>query len=374
VLGIGACAINWPLGLGNLFRGLFDRRDSTVHLFERTARGAYRAPERVTGLEDDFVKQHIDEHALAQSIEEIDMLEGAGHAFDRTLIDKGQLTPVFFGSASNNFGVQLLLDAFLELAPPPSPRLAGENLIDPTDDTFSAFVFKIQANMDPRHRDRIYFIRIVSGTFKRDMNVHNPRSGKSVRLANSQRLFAQDRHTVDEAYAGDVVGVVGNYDLRIGDTLSEKPGIVFDETPRFIPECFASLHNDSPAHYKRFREGLEQLLQEGVIQQYAQPQNMQRIPLLGAVGPLQFEVVQARLKSEYNAEARIEPAPYQHVRWIKHKTGADWHYEDVNLPSGTTLANDEQDRPVLLLEDEWAERFFSNRNPDFEILQEAPAD
>jgi peptide chain release factor 3 len=370
VLGIPACAINWPLGLGTFFRGLFDRRDSTVHLFERTARGAYRAPERVTSLDDDFIKSHVDEHALAQSVEELDMLEGAGHAFDRSLIDKGQLTPVFFGSASNNFGVQLLLDAFLQLAPPPAPRLAGDDYIEPTSPEFSAFVFKIQANMDPRHRDRIYFIRIVSGTFKRDMTVHNPRTAKTVRLANSQRLFAQDRQTVDEAYAGDVVGVVGNYDLRIGDTLSEKSGVLFDETPRFVPECFATLHNSSPAHYKRFREGLEQLLQEGVIQQYTRPQDMQRIPLLGAVGPLQFEVVQARLQSEYNAEARIEPAPYRVVRWLRHKQGNSWHWDEVNLPSGTTLANDEQDRPVLLLEDAWAERFFSNRNPDFEILSD----
>jgi peptide chain release factor 3 len=374
VLGIPACAVNWPLGLGNLFRGLYDRRDSNVYLFERTAGGAFRAPQHVASLGDDFVKSHVDEHALAQSVEELEMLEGAGHAFNREQIDKGQLTPVFFGSAYNNFGVQLLLDAIIELAPPPAPRLAGDQFIDPASPDFSAFVFKIQANMDPRHRDRIYFIRIVSGTFKRDMTVHNPRTGKTVRLSNSQRLFARERETVDEAFAGDVVGVVGNYDLRIGDTLSEKPGVVFDETPRFVPECFATLHNSSPAHYKRFREGLEQLLQEGVIQQYSQPQNMQRIPLLGAVGPLQFEVVQARLKSEYNADARLETAPYQHVRWLRHKNGESWHWDEVNLPSGTTLANDELDRPVLLLEDAWAERFFSNRNPDLEILAEPPED
>ncbi len=370
VLGIGACAVNWPLGLGNQFRGLYDRRDSTVHLFERTAGGAYRAPERVAGLDDAFVKDHVDEHALAQSVEELEMLEGAGHAFDRALIDKGRLTPVFFGSAYNNFGVRLLLDAFLQLAPPPGPRLAGESLVEPGSGRFSAFVFKIQANMDPRHRDRIYFIRIVSGSFQRDMTVHNPRTGKTVRLSNSQRLFARERETVDEAYAGDVVGVVGNYDLRIGDTLSETSGIVFDETPRFVPECFASLHNTSPAHFKRFREGLEQLLQEGVVQQYSQPQNLQRIPLLGAVGPLQFEVVQYRLKSEYNAEARLEHAPYRFVRWLRHKNGDAWHFEDINLPAGTTLANDELERPVLLLEDAWAERFFTSRNPDFDILPE----
>lgn len=184
VLGIPACALNWPLGIGTDFRGIYDRRDSAVHLFQRTARGAYRAPERVGSLQDDFVKEHVDELALAQAIEELAMLDGAGHAFDRQLIDQGKLTPVCFGSASNNFGVQLLLDAFLEMAPAPAPRLAGNHFVDPSDPSFTAFVFKIQANMDPRHRDRIYFIRIVSGVFRRDMVVQNPRLGKNVRLAN----------------------------------------------------------------------------------------------------------------------------------------------------------------------------------------------
>lgn len=369
MLGIPACALNWPLGIGSDFRGLYDRRDSTVHLFQRIARGAYRAPERVGNLNDGFVKEHVDELALQQSIEELAMLEGAGHTFDRQLIDQGKLTPVCFGSASNNFGVQLLLDAFLEMAPQPAPRLAGNHFIEPTAPEFTAFVFKIQANMDPRHRDRIYFIRIVSGVFRRDMVVSNPRSGKSVRLANSQRLFARDRETVDEAYAGDVVGIVGNYDLRIGDTLTEKLGIVFDETPRFVPECFAHLYSISPAHYKRFREGLGQLLQEGVVQQFFQPFSIQRIPLLGAVGPLQFEVVQHRLKAEYNADSSLETAPYKLIRWLRRKDGAAWNDESAYLQPGMNLARDEEDRPVILLADAWSERFFVTRNEAaFDIL------
>ena len=369
VLGIGACALNWPLGLGSDFRGIYDRRDSSVHLFQRTARGAFRAPERVGGLQDDFVKEHVEEYALNQSIEELEMLDGAGHAFDRELIDAGKLTPVCFGSASNNFGVQLLLDAFLEMAPPPRPRHAGEVLVEPDNEGFSAFVFKIQANMDPRHRDRIYFIRIVSGRFERDMVVNNPRSKKQVRMANSQRLFARDRETVDVAYAGDVVGVVGNYDLRIGDTLTQIPGVVFDETPRFVPECFAHLHSASTAHYKRFQEGLDQLLQEGVVQRFFQPHAAQRIPLLGAVGPLQFEVVQYRLKSEYNAEARLEVSSYNTIRWLRRKDGGEWDDSLVQLPSGTTLAIDEESRPVILMSDAWTERFFETRNEGIEVSQ-----
>ncbi|HWB07208.1 MAG TPA: peptide chain release factor 3 [Verrucomicrobiales bacterium] len=367
VLGIGACAMNWPLGTGTDFRGVFDRRDSTVHLFERTAHGAYRAPESVGGLEDEFVKNNVAPHALQQSMEELEMLEGAGHAFDAEAVARGELTPVFFGSASNNFGVEMLLNAFLQMAPSPRPRLAGEQIVEPDAAEFSAFVFKIQANMDPRHRDRIYFVRIVSGKFQRDMTVHNPRTKKQVRLANSQRLFARERETVDEAYAGDVVGVVGNYDLRIGDTLSELPGIVFDETPRFVPECFAYLHSSSPAHYKRFREGLVQLLQEGVVQQFHQPLAYQRVPLLGAVGPLQFEVVQYRLQSEYNAESRLENAPFGVIRWLRRTDDAAWSDQAVALPSDTVLARDEEDRPVVLMSSQWQEKSLKDRNPGMEI-------
>lgn len=176
---------------------------------------------------------------------------------------------------------------------------------------------------------------------------------------------------MDEAYAGDVVGIVGNYDLRIGDTLTETPGIVFDETPRFVPECFAYLQSLTSAQYKRFREGLEQLLQEGVVQQFYQPHSAQRVPLLGAVGPLQFEVVQYRLKSEYNADAQLEAAPYRIIRWLRRKDGAPWTDESVNLPSGTALALDEDDQPIVLFVDALTERFFNTRNEAMiEILPE----
>ena len=208
------------------------------------------------------------------------------------------MTPVFFGSAANNFGVQLLLDRFLQLSPPPAPRKSGsEIIVHPADKGLTGFVFKIQANMNPKHRDRVAFIRIVSGVFERDMSVINTRTGKKIRLSNSQRLFAKDRETIDEAYAGDVVGIVGNHDFLIGDTLSERPEVHFDEIPRFAPECFAYLHNNSTAKFKRFREGLEQLLKEGLAQSFEQPELHQYVPLLGAVGPLQFEVLQYRLES-----------------------------------------------------------------------------
>jgi peptide chain release factor 3 len=367
VLGIGATAMNWPLGSGPDFRGVFDRRAREVHLFERTAHGAYRAPVQVGGLDDAFVRDNTPPPVLEQAVHELEMLDGAGHPFDRAAVDAGTLTPVFFGSAANNFGVQLLLDAFLQLAPAPRARRSRGAEIAPDTHGFAGFVFKIQANMDPRHRDRIYFIRIASGKFERDMQVVNTRTGKKVRLSNSQRLFAQERETVDESYAGDVVGIVGNHDFRIGDALALDPSVVFDEIPRFAPECFSYLHNPSTAQSKRFREGLEQLLAEGVVQGFSMPHAVQRVALLGAVGPLQFEVVQYRLESEYGAQSRLEPAPWRVIRWLRHSGGADPFA--CNLPTGTSIALDAHGRPVALFPEVWPVKFFSERNEGWELAE-----
>jgi peptide chain release factor 3 len=210
----------------------------------------------------------VSESVHTQVCEELEMLEMAGAEFDLEQVRRGELTPVFFGSAMNNFGVQLLLDGFLELSLPPTARASTQQEIAPDDPFFSGFVFKIQANLDPRHRDRIAFVRIVSGKFERDMTVHHSRTGKKVRLSNAQKLFGRERETVDDAYAGDVIGIVGKDDFGIGDTLTDKPEVVFNEIPRFSPEIFAYLHNANMAKYKRFREGMQQLLQEGVVQSF----------------------------------------------------------------------------------------------------------
>lgn len=221
--------------------------------------------------------------------------------------------------------------------------------------------------MDPRHRDRISFIRIVSGRFTRDMQVTQVRTGKKVRLSNSQRLFAQDRETVNEAFAGDVVGIVGNYDFQIGDTLSDDPTVHFDEIPRFTPEHFAFLHNPAPSKFKRFRDGLTQLLHEGVVQGFSMPQAVQRLPLLGAVGPLQFEVVQYRLESEYGAESRLEPASWRILRWIRPKPETTAKAPDLN--TGVSTALDGQERPVILFPEPWHLKFFSDKNPGWELSE-----
>jgi peptide chain release factor 3 len=366
VLGIHAMPINWPLGSGTDFRGVFDRQSSEVHLFQKTPHGAYRAPEQVGGVDDPLVRDAMAPGTYGQFRDELELLDGAGAAFDLEEVRAGRLTPVFFGSAMNNFGVRLLLDRFLQLAPPPTPRASKMGPVFPAQPGFAGFVFKIQANMNPKHRDRVAFIRIVSGAFQRDMTVRHPRTGKLVRLSNSQRLFAQERETVDSAWAGDVVGIVGNQDFQIGDTLAEDPDIRFDEIPRFAPECFAHIHSATTATGKRFREGLDQLLREGVAQAFELKDSLTRTPLLGAVGPLQFEVLKYRLESEYGAECRVETASWTVVRWIRPRGDAT-KLPPITLPTGATQARDAANADVVLLPNHWGLSYFESKNPDLEM-------
>ena len=361
VLGIAAYPMNWPLGTGFDFKGVWDRRTQMAHLYERTPGGAYRAPVSTAGLSDPLVRARLADEALYRTAcEEIEMLDGAGAAFEPAEALAGRTTPVYFGSAINNFGVQLLLDGFLEYSAAPGARMSRAGLVAPTERPFSGFVFKIQANMDPRHRDRIAFVRVVSGRFERDMTVTHVQSGKAVRLANAAKLFGREREIIDEAYPGDVVGIVGNAHFAIGDTLTEDPAIVYDEIPRFAPECFAYLENPVAANFKRFRKGLSQLLQEGVVQSYDLSRSGRQAPLLGAVGPLQFEIVQYRLENEYGVSSRLDSAPWSVARWLDPTVSA----KDLMLPIGVCLATDGQGQRVLLCADDWKLRYFQERNPD----------
>jgi peptide chain release factor 3 len=358
VLGLHAYPVNWPLGDGVDFRGVFDRRAKQAHFFERVPGGEYRAPVSVHDLTDPLVRDTMAPDAYARVVDELAMLEGAGAGFDHAAVLRGEQTPVFFGSAVNNFGVQLLLDAFLDLGPGPQPRAANTGTLAPGDPRFSGFIFKMQANMDPRHRDRLAFVRVCSGRFERDMTVIHTRTGRKLRLSSSHKLFGRERETVDEAFAGDVVGLVGHGDFRIGDTLAEEPGLAYDEIPRFAPECFAWIHSSSTAQFKRFREGLDQLLQEGVVQSFLLRNTARRVPLLAAVGPLQFEVVQYRLQSEYGADSRLEPGSWRTMRWIAAGT-----VEEDSLPSGCALATDVAGQTVILFAEEWMCGFFAERHP-----------
>lgn len=369
VLGIGAYPMNWPLGTGFQFKGVWDRRTFLAHFYERTPGGLYRAPVSTCGLSDPVVRDHLDEASYHAVCEEVEMLDGAGSDYNRADVLAGRTTPVFFGSALNNFGVQLMLDGFIEQSAPPMPRISRGVPVAPDSPTFSGFVFKIQANMDPHHRDRIVFIRVVSGRFSRDMMVTHIPTGKKFRLSNSNKIFGRDRETVDEAYPGDVVGIAGAKFLAIGDTLSEDPDVLFDEIPHFPPECFAFLHNEVPSNHKRFRDGLNQLLAEGVVHAFELPDAPQRIPLLAAVGPLQFEIVQYRLETEYGAPSRLEGASWTMARWLKPEGTAT---DKLVLPTGVKVARDRSGQTVLLFPNDWHMRYVLEYNKGVE-LSEYPA-
>ncbi len=379
VLGLQSSPVVWPLGNGPSFKGVFDRRTKEVHLFERVAGGKFQAPVNVTSLDDPAVREKLDDYTYEQVKEQLEMLDGAGHPFDLGKVRAGQQTPVYFGSAVNNFGIQLLLDGFLhDSVPPaarrsvsiPNPKSKIENWEVPvTSPKFSGFVFKIQANMDPKHRDRIAFLRVCSGKFERDMSVVHAQTGRSVRLSSSHKLFGQDRETVDEAWPGDVIGLVGHDSFRIGDTLTEDKAILYDEIPRFPPEVFSFIANPVPADAKKFRAGLEQLLQEGVVQSITLRAGMTTSTLLAAVGPLQFEVVQFRLQSEYNAASRLDPSPWTIMKWIAPKT-AEAKLPDLArliVASGVAFGTDKLDHPVGLFPNEWTMRYFLEKNPEIQL-------
>jgi peptide chain release factor 3 len=389
VLGLAPVPITWPLGNGPSFRGVYDLRAKQVHLFERTPGGKYRAPVDVADITDPRVEEKMDPDAYASAREQLEMLEGAGHTFDLDAVRSGRQTPVFFGSAVNNFGVQLLLEGFLKDSIPPqarhnanptSPAAGGADpgpvvagvadpglsLVPIDHPKFSAFVFKIQANMDPKHRDRIAFVRVCSGKFSRDMTVLHQRTGKTVRLSSSHKLFGQERETVDEAWPGDVIGLVGHDAFGIGDTLTEDKAIFYDEIPRFPPEVFAYLTNPSSSDAKRYRAGLEQLLQEGVMQSFTVRHGPPGATLLAAVGPLQFEVVQYRLKAEYNADSRLTTAPFEHLRWVEPHPSLE-NPDALIMPGGVSLGTDKFDHPVILFPNDWTMSYFSEKNPELKL-------
>ena len=371
VLGIGAFPMTWPLGTGEEFRGVYERQTRLVHFFERTAGGAYRAPVTVASLDDNEVRRAPSAETHARLIEELEMLDVAGSTYHSQAVLEGRITPVSFGSAKNNFGVQLLLDSYLAHAAAPAPRLAGGRFVQPDEDVFSGFIFKIQANMDPRHRDRLAFLRVCSGKFTRDMYALHARTGKRVRLANSQKMFGQSRETVDEAYAGDIVGFIGQADFHIGDTLTEDASIVYEEIPRFPPEQFVILHNPSPSNYKKFRDGLHQLAQEGVVQVFYRLSTGTRVPILAAVGPLQFEVVQYRLESEYGAPSRVEPTEWKFLRWLPHHLDEE-RLKQMAIPTGAALAEDAHGQRAVLFPGEWALNYFLEKNEGITLMELPP--
>src|ERR1700690_3132067 len=358
VLGMQCAPMTWPIGMGKAFRGVYHLYDDRVLVFDPHADKS--TGEIIEGLAHPRLDECIGDqaHELRQ---EVELVRGASHAFDRSAYLAGTQTPVFFGSAVNNFGVQMLLDAIVDLSPPPKAREAESREVAPEEHKFSGFVFKIQANMDPRHRDRIAFVRVCSGRFDRDMTVFHSRSEKKVRLASSHKLFGNERETVDEAWPGDVIGLVGHNSFGICDTLTTDPQIIYKEIPRFTPEAFSYLHNPNTAKFKQFRQGLEQLMQEGVIQALYLRNSSVKTPLLAAVAPLQFEVVQFRLESEYGAVSRLEAAPWTVVRWLPVDMKED-DLDALSLPTGSRIAYDVGKNPVVLFANDWSADYFTKTN------------
>jgi peptide chain release factor 3 len=360
ILGIGAYPVNWPLGNGENFRGVYDRTSRALHVFERTEHGAKRAPVSVSDVGDERIRALVDEHTYREFIDGIELLEGAGADFDAAAVLRGDVTPVFFGSAVTNFGVELFLERFIELGPAPGPRFdAEQHRVEPDDERFSAFVFKIQANMDPRHRDRVAFARICSGRFERDMTVRNVRTGKDVRLTRAMKLFANDRESVDEAFAGDVVGLANPGTFAIGDTLAGGPGIRFDAIPAFEPEHFSLIRSTDTATYKSFQKGLAQLREEGAIQVLYPYGETRTEPRLGAVGALQFGVAKFRLESEYNVKTVLSSLVYSLARRVAGDAAA---IASAKLPSNARLVEDWDGRIMALFESEWSLRLAAEWN------------
>ena len=367
-LGLLTFAVNWPIGSGELFRGVVERATKEVVLFSRAERGKQSNEIRLK-INDPELKNLVEEELLTKALEEIEILDEAGCDLNQELILSVELTPVFFGSAMTNFGVRPFLDNFLELSQGPVARNSFDGPIVPTRESFSGFVFKLQANMDPKHRDRVAFVRVCSGRFEKDMTVQHARTGKQIRLSRPQKIFGQDRAVVDDAYPGDVIGLNNPGMFSIGDTLFIGPRVEFEGIPCFSPEIFSWLRNPNPSAFKNFRKGVNELREEGAVQILYDKDQSKRDPILAAVGQLQLEVVQHRLASEYGVETRLEPMGYQVARWVK---GGWPALDEVGRIFNCKTVQDAWLRPVLLFKNEWNLNQLKEDHPEMELNSVAP--
>lgn len=369
-LGLAVYAVNWPIGMGNTFSGVFDRLRQEIHVFERQAHGQQVALETVVGLEDTRAKTIIGPGPLSQLREDLEILDSLGSSLDVKAIHRGRLTPVFFGSALTNFGVKLFLHAFLQYAAKPGPHPSSQGEIAPTYPEFSGFVFKLQANMDPRHRDCLAFVRVCSGKFAKDMWVNHVRTGRTIRLSRPKKVFAQEREAMEVAYPGDVIGLSNPGIFSIGDTIYTGAKLVFPAIPSFAPELFAYLRNPDPSLAKKFQKGLSQLEQEGAVQVLRAVNGGRQEPILGAVGQLQFEVVQFRLISEYGVETHLDMLPHKLARWVSGESDVSKLIEES---IGTLLVRDRCGQRVLLFKTEWHVQKLEHENPKLRLSPTAPA-
>lgn len=360
VLGIRSYPMNWPIGTDGNFIGVFNRRLSQIELFDGGDHGQTEVSSIKGSVNDKLFAEALGEYYHTRLCDEIELLDNAGDEFDLKKVLKGQLTPLFFGSAMTNFGVQPFLEEFLEIAPCPGIKDTSNGEIEPYNKAFSGFVFKIQANMNPAHRDRLAFIRICSGKFTRGMSVFNMRSEKEIKLSQPQQFMAQERMMVEAAYPGDIIGVFDPGVFNIGDTLcGSNLRFKFKGIPVFPAEHFAKVSAMDTMKRKQFIKGINQLSEEGAIQVFKQIDFGSEAFIIGTVGALQFEVLEYRLKNEYGVDLRINHMPHKHARWIE---SSDIEHEKLNLTSSTIILEDELGRKVLLCENDWSIRLIEERN------------
>ena len=360
-LGIATCPVNWPIGSGKAFKGVYDRQKKEVELFSDTHKGTTTGEVKTVEANNPELDWLIGEEAKTTLLEEIELLDGASAEFDQELVNKGELSPVFFGSAVTNFGVETFLKHFLKMTTSQLPRMSDQGEIDPmTEPDFSAFVFKIQANMNKAHRDRIAFMRICSGEFHAGMSVYHIQGKKEVRLSQPQQMMASERRIIEKACGGDIIGIFDPGIFSIGDTLTtSKKKFAYEGIPTFAPEHFARVRQEDTMKRKQFVKGINQIAQEGAIQIFQEFNTGMEEIIVGVVGVLQFDVLKYRLKNEYNVEIRLETLPYEYIRWVENEE------IDISRLTGTSdmkKIKDLKGRPLLLFVHEWSIRMTQERN------------
>ena len=367
-LGIATCPVNWPVGSGKEFRGVYDRNTKKVEVFSDTRKGTALGEVHEISLEDPAILEVMTKEQKEQLEEEMELQDGAGAEFDQELVGRGELSPVFFGSALTNFGVETFLKHFLQMTTSPLPRMSDRGMIDPMEEgDFSAFVFKIQANMNKAHRDRIAFMRICSGAFEAGMDVWHMQGEKKVRLSQPQQMMASERHMVEQAYGGDIIGVFDPGIFSIGDTLTTSgERFCYEGIPTFAPEHFARVRQVDTMKRKQFIKGINQIAQEGAIQIFQEFNTGMEEIIVGVVGVLQFDVLKFRLENEYNVEIRMDSLPYEYIRWIENTE------TDVAKLTGTSdmkKVKDLKGRPLLLFVNEWSIRMTQERNEGLRLAE-----
>lgn len=370
-LGIQSYPMNWPIGIDGNFKGVYNRELKQIELFNTGSHGQKIITSSTASMENEWIKDFLGKDLYLQLDEDIELLNIAGDKFDLQKVKEGELTPVFFGSAMTNFGVEPFLEKFIHLAPSPGSRKTNKGIIHSDEERFSGFVFKIQANMDPAHRDRIAFIRICSGKFERGLEVNQVRTGKTIKLSQPQQFFAQERAIIEEAFAGDIVGVYDPGIFNIGDTLCEvNESFCFEGIPIFPPEHFALITTKNAMKRKQFVKGINQISEEGAIQVFKKPNIGIEALTIGVVGMLQFEVLEYRMKNEYGVDINIQKLPFSYARWI---TPEKITKEILGYTGSVEVVEDKFNRPVLLFRDRWALNYTMDKNSGVKFIEIPPS-